>query len=189
MAVLTFLGQGSELDALKNGEHASFNLERYIQKNLDKDQTYYLVEKDFWDSWTQNKADKFEPKLEMKQAIDNQRLIEPYHVHRLRDDMVYGVHFVIVPKYVFKSLRTWYSCNCTIERPVHSFKRDVTKGTRHLDSVRQSQGARSSRDPFSPHGGNGPLSPKKYALHGMPFQGQGQDHENPETVQGGEASS
>lgn len=169
MAVLTFLEQMNELEAVGAGEQVEFKLEQYIQKNLQKDQTYYLVEKDFWDSWTQISGNKFEPKLEMKQLIDNKRLIEPYHVHRLRDDVVYGVHFVIVPKYVFKSLKAWYSCNCTIERPVHSFRRDVTKGTRHLDNVRQSQGAQSSRTPFSPHGGNGPLSPKKFSLHGMPF--------------------
>ena len=101
---------------------------------------------------------------------------------------MYREHFVIVPKYVFKSLSTWYSCNCAIERPVHTFKRNVIRGTRHLDSVRQSQGLRSSRNQSLPRGENGPLSPsKKHALNG-PFQGQA-DQENPETVQGGEASS
>ena len=106
----------------------------------------------------------------------------------MRDDAVYREHFVIVPKYVFKSLSTWYSCNCTIERPVHTFKRNVIKGTRHLDSVRQSQGLRSSRNQPLPYGSNVPHSPsKKHAPNGL-FQGQ-VDQENPETVQGGEASS
>lgn len=80
-------------------------------------------------------------------------------MHRLRDDVVYREHFVIVPKYAFKSLSTWYACNCTIERPVHTFKRNVIKGTRHLDSVRQSQGLRSSRNQQLPYGSNVPLSP------------------------------
>lgn len=49
LAILTFLEQAEGMDS---GEQVAINLERYIQKNLDKDQTYYLIEKDFWDSWT-----------------------------------------------------------------------------------------------------------------------------------------
>lgn len=144
MAILTLLQQTEALEGTESEERVAINLEQFIRNSLEKDQTYYVVEKDFWDSWTQNPNNKFALKSQLKTRIDNQRLIEPYHESRLRDGMAYGIHFVVVPKYVFKSLSKWYKCNAVIERQVHWFRRNVIRGTRHQDDVRQSYRPQSS---------------------------------------------
>ena len=144
------------------------------------------MEKDFWDSWTQNPNNKFALKSQLKTRIDNQRLIEPYHERRLRDDMAYGIHFVVVPKYVFKSLSKWYNCNAVIERQVHWFKRNVIRGTLHQDDVRQYR-PQSSGNHLNLRAGQA-LSPRKQAFSKTAFQGGKLEQENPDTVQGGEAT-
>jgi hypothetical protein len=50
--------------------------------------------------------------------IDNERLIEEGHQYRLRDGLNLNEHFVVLPKFVFKALSSWYPCNLTIERAV-----------------------------------------------------------------------
>ena len=54
--------------------------------------------------------------------IDNLKIIEPGHQIRLRENMVHGENFVILPKFAFKSLSKWYGCNRVIELTVHEFK-------------------------------------------------------------------
>lgn len=73
-AIQAYLGQKG-LDKI--------DLEKYIKENLDKEDTFYIVEKDFWDNWNKNtcdsEKDKMQPKDERKMLIDNRKLIEKNH--------------------------------------------------------------------------------------------------------------
>jgi len=63
--------------------------------------------------------------------IDNQTLIEEGHDYRLKE-VTYNEEFVIVPKFVFRSLSRWYQCNMVIERIVLKEKVDKKANQRKL---------------------------------------------------------
>jgi hypothetical protein len=54
--------------------------------------------------------------------MDNEKLVEPGHSIRLRENKYHEEHFVICPKYVFKPLSKWYKCNKVLELNVHESK-------------------------------------------------------------------
>ena len=73
-AIQAYLGQKG-LDKI--------DLEKYIKENIDKEDTFYVIEKDFWDNWTKNTSDsgndKMQPKDQRKMVIENRKLIEKNH--------------------------------------------------------------------------------------------------------------
>ena len=99
------------------------NMESAINNTLQKeDASYYILEKEFWDSWTDNVSfrgnqSSFDIRKEKKLTIDNQALLEEGHEYRIRE-VSYNEEYIIVPKLVFRSLSRWYSCNKVIERMV-----------------------------------------------------------------------
>ena len=101
------------------------NIEQAIHQQLHVHNTkFYILEKEFWDSWADNvnfKGDKssFAIKKSKKSKIDNAQLIEEGHQFRLKEGSNYYEQFIIVPKFVFNSLSTWYPCNRIIEREVN----------------------------------------------------------------------
>ena len=103
-AVLALLGQPSG---------KQINLDEYIEARLHQEESFYVIEKAFWDKWTASTD-----VTPVKEEIDNLKLMHEGHQLRQREDMEYGRDFVLVPRYVCKSLSNWYGCNKTIELPV-----------------------------------------------------------------------
>ena len=79
------------------------NLEHYIRKNCDVEDTFYVVENSFWEEWT-DVSEQFTPSKELQKFINNKKLLEPGHKQRFRENVEYGEDYVLVPKYVFKPL-------------------------------------------------------------------------------------
>ena len=112
-----------ERDAILALLDSNRNVEQVITENLWREQPCYIIEKDFWDSWTDNVSlrgnqSSFNTRSEKKTMIDNLRLIEEGHQYRLKDDLNLNEDYVVLPKFVFKALSSWYSCNLVIERAV-----------------------------------------------------------------------
>lgn len=57
----------------------------------------------------QNPQDLFQ--MKKKLAINNKRLLVENHQYRMKDSMLYGDDFIILPRYVFKPLSHWYECD------------------------------------------------------------------------------
>ncbi|CDW76980.1 ubiquitin carboxyl-terminal hydrolase 15 [Stylonychia lemnae] len=116
----------SILSALNNNH----SLEGYIQDHLEEEDTFYIVDKLFYEAWTMNVGfvdDKsYIIKKEKIDVIDNLSLLEPLHENRLKD-ISYGDGFILVPRYVFYPLSKWYKCTKVIERKVISYKSDKKK--------------------------------------------------------------
>jgi len=97
---------------------------------LDEEDTFYVIDKLFYEAWTMNVGfvdDKsYIIKKEKIDIIDNLSLLEPLHENRLKD-ISYGDGFVLVPRYVFYPLSKWYKCTKVIERKVISYKSDRKK--------------------------------------------------------------
>ena len=114
----------SILSALSNNH----NVEGYIQEHLETEDTFYLIEKQFYEAWTMNVGfvdDKsYIIKKEMIDVIDNASLVEPMHDLRLKDEISYGENFIFVPKFVFYPLSKWYKLTKVIERKVINYKAD-----------------------------------------------------------------
>ena len=60
------------------------NIEAAIHSELEKFETFYVMEREFWDSWTDNVSFKgnqssFATRKQKKQIIDNDNLIEEGH--------------------------------------------------------------------------------------------------------------
>ena len=70
-----------------------------------------MIEKKFWDSFIQTPSKN----TVVKPTIDNLQFIAADHHTRWREEISWDLDFVIVPKYVFKSLSKWYKCNKVIE--------------------------------------------------------------------------
>jgi DUSP domain len=108
------------------------NIEVYIQEHLDTEDTFFVVNKHFWDSWTANvgfdgNSNRLSVKKEEKiKTIDNASLVENLHSQRLKE-VQYGVDFILVPRFVFFPLSKWFACNKVIERKVISYKQDKNK--------------------------------------------------------------
>jgi len=95
------------LDQLEKEE---IDLKAYISDKIDSEKEFYVVEKEFWDQWSKPvTTDKFKPTIAVKSSIDNDRLIIPGHQCRMKEELVYCEHFVIVPKYVWVPLSKWYT--------------------------------------------------------------------------------
>ena len=116
-----------EKEAISSVLNYNSNIDAYIFDHLDgTDNTYYVVNKVFFDSWRQNigfgsglDKSSFQIKKggEKLKSIDNASLMEPNHALRMKD-VTYGTDFVIVPRFVFFPLSKWYPCNRIIERQV-----------------------------------------------------------------------
>lgn len=123
-----------EREAILSAFDQCRNIEQYIQDNLDKETTFFIVEKPFWEAWSQNygfKQDmKFKDKVKMKEEIDNLSLMEPDHIFRMKD-LEYNEHFVVLPEHVFFALSKWYYCNKSIERKVIKTKRPQDKSQQY----------------------------------------------------------
>lgn len=105
------------LAALNGNKH----LNNYIYENLPRETEFFIINKDFWDSWCRainwHEDTEIGLKFERKLSIDNRGLLEQYHQFRMRD-LVYKQDFVLVPKYVFFPLSKWYPCDKVITRQV-----------------------------------------------------------------------
>jgi hypothetical protein len=55
--------------------------------------------------------------------IDNSSLIENMHNLRLKEILL-GIDFIVVPRFMFFPLSKWYGCNKVIERKVITYQRD-----------------------------------------------------------------
>jgi hypothetical protein len=66
-------------------------------------------------------------------VIDNLSLLENMHNLRLKD-LVLGIDFIIVPRFMFFPLSKWYGCNKVIERRVISYQRDRNQAINILKS-------------------------------------------------------
>jgi hypothetical protein len=44
-------------------------------KNIALEDTFYIIEKEFWDDWKNVETDKFKPKKLQRTMIDNKKLI------------------------------------------------------------------------------------------------------------------
>jgi len=77
------------------------NLETYINEHLEEEDTFYLIEKQFWEQWCNNvgfnDSQNISFKREKSKFINNEKLLEPKHDFRLRD-VTYNEDFLIVPK-------------------------------------------------------------------------------------------
>ena len=53
---------------------------------------------------------------------------------------MFDVDFIIVPKYVFKPLSKWYTCNKVIERSVNEIKifQNIMRSKKNIDPRQQS---------------------------------------------------
>lgn len=88
-----------------------YELERYIQQNLHKEQTCYVINKRFWDAWSiSTKENNKTP-----DTIDNAVFIEEGHQTRWKEDLVWNVDFVVVPACIYRAFNNWYSVNKEIE--------------------------------------------------------------------------
>lgn len=76
---------------------------------------------------------------QIKSTIDNEKLLEPGHQIRLKDEKMFDVDFIIVPKYVFKPLSKWYTCNKVIERSVNEIKifQNIMRSKKNIDPRHQ----------------------------------------------------
>ncbi len=72
----------SILSALGNNHH----IEGYIQEHLEEEDTFYVIEKQFFEAWSMNVGfidDKsYIIKKEKMTVIDNAELLEPMHEYR-----------------------------------------------------------------------------------------------------------
>jgi hypothetical protein len=48
--------------------------------------------------------------------IDNRSLLENFHEFKLKEGVVYGENYIILPKWSFLALSRWYSCNKILKR-------------------------------------------------------------------------
>ena len=91
-----------------------YNLDLYLYENIDKEKNFYVIEKQFWDEW----SDEPKKSKQVKPTIDNNKFISPDHSLRWRDELLWKQDFVVVPKCVFRALSKWYQCNKMIELTV-----------------------------------------------------------------------
>lgn len=119
-----------EREAILSALDNNHNVEAYIHEHLDEEDTFYVIEKNFYEAWCMNIGfidDKsYVIRKEKITIIDNQNLLEPMHDFRMKE-VVYNEDFIIVPKFVFVPLSKWYNCTKTIERKVISYKSDKKK--------------------------------------------------------------
>lgn len=78
-----------EREAIISVLNNNHNIENYIQEHLEIEETYYIVEKTFFDAWSMNVEftdDKnYVIKKEKMQIMDNaEMLIEPMHDKRMK---------------------------------------------------------------------------------------------------------
>lgn len=73
-----------------------------------------------------------EPRKKIRGLIDNKSLLEPGHSVRFKEDIRYGMDYVLVPKYVFKALSVWYKCNIPIERKVTQHENWTNQRARNI---------------------------------------------------------
>jgi hypothetical protein len=110
------------------------DLNEYISQNIDREDTFYLIEIGFWKWWSNLTVNEMQ--LHEKQTvIDNRKLLVANHQFRVKDSMAFGEDFVIVPKYVFVPLSKWYACNAVIKRSVHASKtfENIMRNRRNAD--------------------------------------------------------
>jgi len=110
-----------ERDAILAAMNGHRNLETFIYETLPDEQEYYVIEKDFWESWCTALAftqdGQYLIKKEHKDVIDNKSLMEEMHLFRMKD-LTYKQDFVLLPKHVYMPLSKWYSCDKEITRSV-----------------------------------------------------------------------
>jgi len=120
-----------ERSAILAAMNGNRNLETFIYDTLPDEQEYFVVEKDFWESWTTALAitqdGQYQIKKERKDAIDNKSLMEDMHQFRMKD-LTYKQDFVLLPKYVYYPLSRWYSCDKEITRSVIQYRRERRPG-------------------------------------------------------------
>ncbi len=66
-------------------------------------------------------------------VIDNLSLLENMHNLRLKD-LLLGIDFIIIPRFMFFPLSKWYGCNKVIERRVISYQKDRNQANNILNS-------------------------------------------------------
>ena len=110
-----------EREAILAAMNGHKNLETFIYETLPDEQEYFVIEKDFWESWCTALAitqdGKYLIKKEHKDFIDNKKLMMEMHQFRMKD-LTYKQDFVLLPKYVYHPLSKWYSCEKEITRTV-----------------------------------------------------------------------
>jgi len=78
-----------EREAILSALNYNHNIEAYINDHLDEEDTFYLIEKQFFDAWSMNlgfvEEKSFVIKKEKIHVIDNASLVEPYHEFRLKE--------------------------------------------------------------------------------------------------------
>ena len=129
-------GEDQQKEAILSVLNFNHNIEAYIHEHLEHETVFYVVNKHFFDSWSNNvgfeesnlgkSAQLHIRKEEKVRIIDNASLIENMHSLRLKD-IEYGVDFIILPRFVFFPLSKWHSCNKVIERKVIVYRQDRNK--------------------------------------------------------------
>ena len=91
------------------------NIEAAIKAELiEPNSHFYLVEKEFWDSWVDNvnfKGDKsiFAMRQKRKATIENGSIVEEGHQYRLKDANI-NEDYVVLPKFAYRFFKWNYGC-------------------------------------------------------------------------------
>lgn len=114
------------------------NIEIAIKAELvEPNSHFYLIEKEFWDSWVDNvnfKGDKsvFAMRQKRKTTIENGSIIEEGHQYRLREVNI-NEDYVVLPKYAYRFFKWEYGCvhelrRAVIKRPIDKEQGEKKKG-------------------------------------------------------------
>ena len=80
------------------------NVETYIHENLEFEEVFYAVDKNFFDSWAMNvnflDSKSFIIKKDKQKIMDNLSLVEGMHDLRMKEVSL-NEEFLMVPKFVF----------------------------------------------------------------------------------------
>ena len=119
-----------EREAILSVLNNNHSVEGYIQESLELEDTYFVVEKQFFEAWCMNveflEEKNYIIKKEKMNVIDNATLLEPWHEKRMRD-VVYNEDFILLPKFVFFALSKWYKATKVIDRKVIHYKSDKSR--------------------------------------------------------------
>jgi len=93
-----------------------------LRTYVGQETRFYVVEKKFWDSFAETPGKDHV----VKPVIDNIQFIANDHHTRWSEEVCWQQDFVVVPKYVFKSLSKWYKCNKVIELKTTKTLKEIT---------------------------------------------------------------
>ena len=152
-SIMAFLGKPA------TGRRLSIDWESEVMSRLRDEDSFYVVEKAFWDEWTLV-TDEFAPRKKIRR-IDNARLLEPGHSVRMKP-LQCGDDYVLLPKIIFDALSTWYECTAVIERRVDrqlirsvlspmSYASRMSRGSRRRKSTKIGLEMREAGSPHLSH--------------------------------------